>query len=90
VLLAQAAAEPSLFGWYLGLGIAVLVVVIVVVVVGSILQSAARINRQAHAATDALDLAYRNTMPLWDVATINRSATVITEHARTGRAALGG
>lgn len=89
VVVAQA-VEPSLFGWYLGMGIGAAVVLVVVIVVGSILSSAARIAKQAGMATDALDAAYRNTLPLWDVASINRSAREILSDARTARGALGG
>lgn len=82
------AAQPSLFGWYLGLGIGAGIVLIVVIVVASILSSAARIAKQADMATEALDDAYRNTLPLWDVAGVNRSARGILADAQTAREAL--
>lgn len=84
------AVEPSLFGWYLGMAIGAAVVLVVVVVVGSILSSAARIAKQAGTATEALDAAYRNTLPLWDVAAVNRTARGILADARAAREALGG
>lgn len=90
MLVVAQAVQPSLFGWYLGMAIGAVVVLVVVVVVASILSSAARIAEQAGMATEALDAAYRNTLPLWDVASVNRSARGILADARTAREALGG
>lgn len=83
------AVRPSLFGWYLGMGIGAVVVLIVVIVVASILSSAARIAKQADMATEALDAAYRNTLPLWDVGAVNRSARGILADAQAAREVLG-
>lgn len=90
LLLAQAGADPSLGGWYVGFGIGALVVVIVVLVVGSILHSANRIAEQAEMATEALRTAHENTLPLWEVAAINRATGGILEATRTARHTLGG
>lgn len=89
MFLAQA-SEPSLFGWYLGFAIAGAVVVVVVLVVGTLIFFAARIARQAEMATEALEGAYRNTLPLWDVAQTNRTALGILDDARTARKVLEG
>lgn len=90
-LLAQDAAEgPSMFGWGLGFGIGLAVVVVVVVVVSAILFFAARIRRQADAATEALETAYRHTMPLWEVSQTNLLARDVLAAARNARKALGG
>lgn len=82
--------EGHLFGWYLGLFIGFAVVAIVVVVVASILTLAARIAKQAEMATEALDQARINTLPLWDVQKTNDAAVGILAAARAARGALGG
>lgn len=87
MVLAQA-AEPSMFGWYLGFAIGGAVVVVVVLVVGTIIFYAERIGRQAEMAAEAISEAYRNTLPLWEVADTNRSAHGILEDARTARDVL--
>lgn len=89
MVLAQA-AEPSMFGWYLGFAIGGAVVLVVVLVVGTIIFYAQRIGRQAETATAAISDAYRNTLPLWEVADTNRSARGILEDARTARNVLEG
>lgn len=89
MVLAQA-SEPSLFGWYLGFAIGGAVVVVVVLVAGALIFYADRIGRQAEMATEAIADAYRNTLPLWEVAETNRSARGILEDARTAREVLEG
>lgn len=84
------AAEPSLFGWYLGFAIGGAVVVVVVLVAGALILYAERIGHQAQMATDAIADAHRNTLPLWDVAETNRTARGILDDARTARDVLEG
>lgn len=88
-LLAQQ-AEPSLFGWYVGLVIGFAVVLVVVVIVSAILTLAAKIREQAKDATRALYDAQANSMALWEVGTTNRTARAILDSARTLRKAVEG
>lgn len=82
--------EPNLFGWNLGFVIAILVISAVVALVAPILIIAGRIGRQASMINEALQQAYRNTLPLADLRqTINHAQTIVAGLER-GRARLGG
>jgi hypothetical protein len=82
--------EVSLFGWWLGLGIAFGLIVVVVVVVSAILTLARRIGLQARTILADLDAARINTLGLWEVEQTNRAAKGILDAARAARGALGG
>lgn len=90
VVLAQADAEPSLFGWYLGLAIGFAVVLVVVIIVSAILTLTAKIRDQAGDATDALYDAQAKSLALWDIRETNRLAQGILESARRARKAVEG
>ena len=82
--------EVSLFGWWLGLGIAFALIVVVVVVVSAILTLARRIGLQARTILADLDAARINTLGLGEVEQTNRAAKGILDAARAARGALGG
>ncbi|MDP9021622.1 MAG: hypothetical protein M3N57_02775 [Actinomycetota bacterium] len=90
ILLQDAPSGPPLGGWYVGLAIGFVIVLVVVVVVASILNSAQTINQQARVAIDALDDGYRNTLGMWDVATVDEHAMHILHSAQSVRQVLGG
>lgn len=90
---AAESADPvgnGLGGWYAGLIIGFLVVVIVVAIVGTILSLASKIVKQAAMATDALDSAQANTLPLWDVAQTTRATKAILNSATIVRETIEG
>ncbi|HET9772171.1 MAG TPA: hypothetical protein VFS16_14860 [Acidimicrobiia bacterium] len=80
----------SLFGWYLGLGVAFTVIVVVVALVASILTLAQRIAAQAPLAAAGLDAVAENTSLIPAVGTVNQSALAILRACQAARAALGG
>lgn len=80
----------SLFGWYLGLGIAFAIIVVVVAVVASILTVAQRIAQQARLASAGLDAVAENTSLIPAVSTVNQSGLAILRACQAARAALGG
>jgi hypothetical protein len=80
----------SLFGWYLGLGIAFAVIVVVVAVVASILTLAQRIAAQAPLAAAGLDAVAENTSLIPAVGVVNQSGLAILRACQAARAALGG
>lgn len=88
MVVAQAATDPGLGGWWLGIAIGVVVVLIVVAVVVTIIVLARRITRQAGQATAALEDARRNTDPLWELRTTNERARAILEGTVRAREAL--
>lgn len=77
-------------GWWVGLTLGFIVVVVVVVIVAILLNLAARIADEAHAAADALPLVRDRTDALQDVGQINESAISILRSARAARKALTG
>lgn len=87
-VLAQAAVDHGLGGWWLGVAIGVVVVLVVVAVVVTIIALARRISRQTALAVAALDEAARNTGPLWEVEATNRTAHAILEGTIRAREAL--
>jgi len=80
----------SLFGWYLGLGIAFAIIVVVVAVVASILTLAQRIAQQAPLASAGLDAVAENTSLIPAIPTVNQSGLAILRACQAARAALGG
>lgn len=82
--------EPNLFGWNLGFAIAIVVIAAVVALVAPILVLAGRIGRQAPQINEALQQAYRNTLPLADLRQTIDHAEVIVAGLERGRARLGG
>lgn len=88
MVVAQAATDPGLAGWWLGVAIGVVVVLIVVAVVVTIIVLARRITRQAGQASAALDEACRHTDPLWELRTTNDRSRAILEGAVRAREAL--
>lgn len=89
-LLAQAADEPSLFGWHLGLTIGLVVVVVVVALVTPILLLARRIGRQAAAVDEALRRAEGHTAALGGLRETIDSAAAIVGGLQRARSRLGG
>ncbi|WP_239028234.1 hypothetical protein [Pseudonocardia acidicola] len=87
--LAQA-AEPDMFGWYLGFGIGIVVVLVVVALVVPILVLAHRIGEQAQVINSGLQQSERNTRPLAALRQTIDHAEVITAGLRRGRERLGG
>jgi hypothetical protein len=87
-ILAQAAVDRGLGGWWLGIVIGVVVVLVVVAVVLTIIVLARRISRQAGMASAALEEAARNTGPLWEVEITNRRAYAVLEGTIRAREAL--
>jgi predicted PurR-regulated permease PerM len=88
VLAEHAPGEPHLFGWNLGFAIAIVVITVVVALVAPILVIAGRIGRQAQMINEALQQAYRNTLPELRE-TIGHAQAIIAGLER-GRARLGG
>lgn len=86
----HAPGEPHLFGWNLGYAIAIVVIGAVVALVAPILVLAGRIGRQAQMINEALEQAYRNTLPLADLKTTINHAVAIIGGLERGRARLGG
>lgn len=80
----------SLFGWYLGYGIAIAVIVVVVVLVQAILQLANDIGSQAQEIRAGLEVAERNTRPLENLRQTIDHAEVIVANLKRARSALGG
>lgn len=79
---------PSLTDWYIGYAIAGVVITLVVILVAIILTMARRIAVQAAAITESLEQARVNTLPMWDVATVNEGLTNIVGNAQAARGVL--
>ena len=88
--LAQAAAEPNLFGWYLGLGIGIGVVGVVALLVGWILYLAMKIGWLAPQINEPLMQAEKNTKALGGLNKTIEHVTIIIGGLQRGRARLGG
>jgi hypothetical protein len=80
----------SLFGWYVGLGVAFAIIVVVVAVVASILTLAQRIAQQAPLAAEGLGAVAENTSLIPAVGVVNQSGLAILRACQAARAALGG
>lgn len=77
-------------GWYLGLGIGFLIVVVVVILVSMILMQAQRIVRQALEGIELMDEARDSTDSIWELRSINGSATRLWRAAESARKVLTG
>jgi len=73
----QAVPHQSYDGWYAGLIIGFVVVAVVVVLVGAILMYASRIADQAKDGIGRMDEARATTLPVWELQTLNTTATGI-------------
>lgn len=87
-VVAEHAGEPHLFGWWLGLGLGFAIVWVVVIVVSAILSRASRIAKQAQEILIGLDRGRVQTLPLWDIDSVNTSAKAILDRATEAREAL--
>lgn len=77
-------------GLTLGLVIGLVIVVVVVVLVMTIITLAHKIAGQATAGTHGMEEATLNTMAIWGLRDINRSATGIWRAAESARKVLEG
>lgn len=82
--------NTDLTRWHIAYYVAGAVLALVVALVAIILELARRINKQALDITAALDDSRANTLPLWDVASVNRGLENIVKGAATARQSLGG
>lgn len=89
-LVAQAAVDHGLGGWWLGTVIGVAVVVIVAAVAVTLIWLATRITKQAGMAAQAIDAAEANTRALWRVGAVNDKAVAILQGTVLAREALEG
>ena len=81
---------PSMFGWYLGFGIAAVLITITVALVAAILQIARTIGSQAQMADRGLKKALENTRPLHDLETTTDIAVTVTRELNRVRMAMEG
>lgn len=72
-------------GWYVGWGIGLVVVLLVVALLLLMIRGAAHAAVKAEAIVDALAHSERNTAPLWDVHTTNKTIGRITKSATEAR-----
>lgn len=79
---------PSLTVWYVSFAIAGVCITLVVILVAIILTMARRIAVQATSITEALEQSRINTLPMWDVATVNEGLTGIVGSAQAARGVL--
>lgn len=80
--------NPSLTTWYVSYVIAGVCITIVVILVAIILTQARRIAVQAAAVTESLEQSRLNTLPMWDVATVNEGLTNIVGSAQAARGVM--
>jgi len=86
-------ADPALAtvkGWYIGILIGVTIVAVVVFCVMTIITQAHKIAGQASLGSRGMLDAYANTMAVWKLRDVNRSATGIWRSAETARKVLEG
>ncbi len=86
-------ADPALAtvkGWWIGIIIGVTIVAVVVFCVMTIITQAHKIAGQASLGSRGMLDAYANTMAVWKLRDINRSATGIWRSAETARKVLEG
>lgn len=83
-------ALASTRGWWLGIIIGVTIVTVIVILAMTIITLATKIGRQATDGSEGMLAAYSNTMPVWYLRDINRSATGIWRSAETARKVLEG
>lgn len=82
------ATVAALTGWYVGFFIGAVVIVIVVTLVAIILRVARKIAIQARLVTLALEDCRVNTLPLWDIQTVNSGVMDINQSAAAARGVL--
>lgn len=80
--------NPSLTVWYVSFAIAGVVITLVVILVAIILTQARRIAVQAEKITASLEQTRLNTLPMWDVATVNEGLTNIVGSAQAARGVM--
>lgn len=83
-------ALASTSGWWLGISIGLAIVTLVVILVMSIITLAHKIAGQATTGSRGMLDAYANTMAVWKLRDVNRSATGIWRAAESGRKVLEG
>ncbi len=84
-------ADPTLAsvkGWWTGIIIGVIIVAVVVFLVMTIITQAHKIAQQAADGSRGMLDAYANTMAVWGLRDINRSASGIWRAAQTARKVL--
>jgi len=72
-------------GWYIGWGIGLVVVLLVVALLLLMIRGAARAAVKAESIVAALAESERNTAPLWEVHTTNKTIGKITGSATAAR-----
>lgn len=80
----------SVGGWWLGISIGLAIVTLVVILVMTIITLAHKIAGQATAGSKGMLQAYSNTMAVWKLRDVNRSATGIWRAAESARKVLEG
>lgn len=80
----------SVGGWWLGISIGLAIVTIVVILVMTIITLAHKIAGQATTGSKGMLQAYSNTMAVWKLRDVNRSATGIWRSAESARKVLEG
>lgn len=86
-------ADPALAsvrGWWTGIIIGVTIVAVVVFLVMTIITQAHKIAAQAEEGSRGMLDGYANTMPVWELRDVNRSATGIWRAAEDARKVLEG
>ncbi len=86
-------ADPVLAstkGWWTGIIIGVIIVTLIVILAMTIITLASKIGRQAADGSVGMLAAYSNTMAVWELRDVNRSATGIWRAAETARKVLEG
>jgi hypothetical protein len=82
--------DPTYPAWWASISIGFAVVVVVVILVAMILTYAARIRDQAQQGIGAMDIARSNTNAVWQIQSINVSASEIWRSAEKARHLLEG
>lgn len=80
----------SVAGWWLGIGIGLAIVTLVVILVMTIITLAHKIAGQATTGSRGMLDAYANTMAVWKLRDVNRSASGIWRAAESARKVLEG
>lgn len=80
----------SVSGWWLGISIGLAIVTLVVILVMSIITLAHKIAGQATTGSRGMLDAYANTMAVWKLRDVNRSASGIWRAAESARKVLEG
>lgn len=80
----------SVAGWWLGISIGLAIVTLVVILVMTIITLAHKIAGQATTGSRGMLDAYANTMAVWKLRDVNRSASGIWRAAESARKVLEG